>query len=363
MKSVSVKDVIDNLLLMAEDNQIKSSDITKIFDKYDFDEESIESIYKTLTKKKIEIIDDEEDDDSDLAEDNSGSDQDKAQESDDDVPADLFKLYLREIGRYPLLKPEEEREMVAKAKRGDDDAKDTFISCNLRLVVKIAKKYQNRGLSLLDLIQEGNIGLVKAYDKFNYKKGFKFSTYATWWIRQSITRGIADNARTIRLPVHVVEVLNKVLVAQNNLRQQLNREPTNEEIGDELNLSEETVSQLLKYNETPLSINKPVDNDDGDHDSELGDFIESEIDDPEKVVAHGLLHDDIYDAMEKVLTERERKVIERRFGLRDGIPQTLEKVGAQMNLTRERIRQIESKAIKKLGKTPAGKKLQGYLDD
>ena len=272
---------------------------------------------------------------------------------------DSVKMYLKEIGKIDLLEPEEERIIAQKMAEGDEDAKETLINSNLRLVVSIAKKYMNRGLSLLDLIQEGNIGLIKAVDKFDYTKGFKFSTYATWWIRQAITRAIADQARTIRIPVHMVETINKLTRVQRQLVQDLGREPTTEELAKEMGMDAAKIREIQKISQDPISIDKPVGE---EEDSHLVDFISNdELAAPEEEVARILLKEDLIKALNS-LTERERKVIELRFGLKDGIPMTLEQVGKKLGVTRERIRQIEAKAIRKLSRASSSKKLEGYTD-
>ena len=272
---------------------------------------------------------------------------------------DSVKMYLKEIGKIDLLEPEEERIIAQKMAEGDEDAKETLINSNLRLVVSIAKKYMNRGLSLLDLIQEGNIGLIKAVDKFDYTKGFKFSTYATWWIRQAITRAIADQARTIRIPVHMVETINKLTRIQRQLVQDLGREPTTEEFAEAMGMEPAKIREIQKISQDPISIDKPVGE---EEDSHLVDFISNdELAAPEEEVARNLLKEDLIKAL-GTLTERERKVIELRFGLKDGVPMTLEQVGKKLGVTRERIRQIEAKAIRKLSRASSSKKLEGYID-
>ena len=272
---------------------------------------------------------------------------------------DSVKMYLKEIGKIDLLEPEEERIIAQKMAEGDEDAKETLINSNLRLVVSIAKKYMNRGLSLLDLIQEGNIGLIKAVDKFDYTKGFKFSTYATWWIRQAITRSIADQARTIRIPVHMVETINKLTRIQRQLVQDLGREPTTEELAEAMGMEPAKIREIQKISQDHISIDKPVGE---EEDSHLVDFISNdELAAPEEEVARNLLKEDLIKAL-GTLTERERKVIELRFGLKDGVPMTLEQVGKKLGVTRERIRQIEAKAIRKLSRASSSKKLEGYID-
>ena len=278
---------------------------------------------------------------------------------DANVVDDSVKMYLKEIGKIELLDAEQEKEIAQRMAKGDEEAKVLLINSNLRLVVSIAKKYMNRGLSLLDLIQEGNIGLIKAVDKFDYTKGFKFSTYATWWIRQAITRAIADQARTIRIPVHMVETINKLTRVQRQLVQDLGREPTTEELAEAMGMEVAKIREIQKISQDPISIDKPVGE---EEDSHLVDFISNdELAAPEEEVARILLKEDLIQALNG-LTDRERRVIELRFGLKDGVPMTLEQVGKKLGVTRERIRQIEAKAIRKLNRSPKSKKLEGYSD-
>ena len=273
---------------------------------------------------------------------------------------DNVKIYLKSIGKVPLLKTEQEKEIAKRIQAGDQDAKDELIEANLRLVVAIAKKYVGRGLQFLDLIQEGNLGLVKAVDKFDYTKGFKFSTYATWWIRQAITRAIADQARTIRIPVHMVETINKLTRVQRQLVQELDREPTAEEIAERLgNISAEKVREIQKISMEPVSMETPIGEED---DSHLGDFIEDKHAlSPDEYATNELLKDEINNVL-MMLTERERKVIQLRFGLIDGRARTLEEVGKVFGVTRERIRQIEAKALRKLKHPTKSKRLKDVVD-
>ncbi len=332
----------------------KMEDIDKIddIDKIE-DIESIANLEGLEGLENIDNLDLEPIDDDDVAVDTDTS-VDDSNGVDDSV-----KMYLKEIGKIDLLEPEEERIIAQKMAEGDEDAKETLINSNLRLVVSIAKKYMNRGLSLLDLIQEGNIGLIKAVDKFDYTKGFKFSTYATWWIRQAITRAIADQARTIRIPVHMVETINKLTRIQRQLVQDLGREPTTEELAEAMGMEPAKIREIQKISQDPISIDKPVGE---EEDSHLVDFISNdELAAPEEEVARNLLKEDLIKAL-GTLTERERKVIELRFGLKDGVPMTLEQVGKKLGVTRERIRQIEAKAIRKLSRASSSKKLEGYID-
>ena len=272
---------------------------------------------------------------------------------------DPVRMYLREIGRIPLLSYEQELELAKKVLEGDEEAKQKLAESNLRLVVSIAKKYVGRGMLFLDLIQEGNMGLIKAVEKFDYTKGYKFSTYATWWIRQAITRAIADQARTIRIPVHMVETINKLIRTSRHLLQQLGREPTPEEIAKEMEISVEKVVEIQKIAQDPVSLETPIGEED---DSHLGDFIQD--DDslaPQDAAAYTLLREQLEEVM-KTLTPREAKVLKLRFGLEDGKARTLEEVGREFQVTRERIRQIEAKALRKLRHPSRSKKLKDYMN-
>ncbi len=272
---------------------------------------------------------------------------------------DPVRMYLREIGKIPLLSFEEEYELAKKAMEGDEEAKQKLSESNLRLVVSIAKKYVGRGMLFLDLIQEGNMGLIKAVEKFDYTKGYKFSTYATWWIRQAITRAIADQARTIRIPVHMVETINKLIRTSRHLLQQLGREPTPEEIAKEMEIPVERVMEIQKIAQDPVSLETPIGEED---DSHLGDFIQDEDSPaPQDSAAYTLLREQLNEVMD-TLTPREAKVLKLRFGLEDGRPRTLEEVGKEFMVTRERIRQIEAKALRKLRHPSRSKKLRDYMN-
>jgi RNA polymerase primary sigma factor len=287
--------------------------------------------------------------------------EDQPQTFFDDVSDDSVRLYLREIGKIPLLSAEEELALAQKVVAGDKRAKDQMAEANMRLVVSIAKRYSGRGLDFLDLIQEGNTGLLRAVEKFDPDKGFKFSTYATWWIRQAITRAIADQARTIRIPVHMVETINKLLRTQRRMTQDLNREPTIEELAKELEMEPEKVEYVMKIKQDIHSLDAGVGRDGDDEDSVLGDFIEDEdAASPEDSAASQLLKEQVQDIL-GVLTEREQKIVKMRFGLEDGKSHTLEEVGQEFAVTRERIRQIEAKALTKLRKHKDAKKLYEYL--
>ena len=272
---------------------------------------------------------------------------------------DPVRMYLKEIGRIKLLTPEEEQEIAKKMAEGDEDARKRMSEANLRLVVSIAKRYVGRGMQLLDLIQEGNLGLMKAVEKFDYTKGYKFSTYATWWIRQAITRAIADQARTIRIPVHMVETINRVLRTSHSMVQKLGREPTTKEIADELHIEESKVEEVLKIAQEPVSLETPIGE---EEDSHLGDFIQDdEASQPSEEASYTLLREQLEEVL-STLTPREEQVLRMRFGLTDGKPHTLEEVGKEFDVTRERIRQIESKALRKLRHPSRSKKLRDFLN-
>ena len=272
---------------------------------------------------------------------------------------DPVRMYLKEIGRIKLLTPEEEQEIAKKMAEGDEDARKRMSEANLRLVVSIAKRYVGRGMQLLDLIQEGDLGLMKAVEKFDYTKGYKFSTYATWWIRQSITRAIADQARTIRIPVHMVETINRVLRTSHSMVQKLGREPTTKEIADELHIEESKVEEALKIAQEPVSLETPIGE---EEDSHLGDFIQDdEASQPSEEASYTLLREQLEEVL-STLTPREEQVLRMRFGLTDGKPHTLEEVGKEFDVTRERIRQIESKALRKLRHPSRSKKLRDFLN-
>ena len=332
------------------ENQITETAFEAITDSYKIEPDEMINLRAELENGGVKISDpDLDNDDTDL--DTDGEDA--------NVVDDSVKMYLKEIGKIELLDAEQEKEIAQRMAKGDEEAKVLLINSNLRLVVSIAKKYMNRGLSLLDLIQEGNIGLIKAVDKFDYTKGFKFSTYATWWIRQAITRAIADQARTIRIPVHMVETINKLTRVQRQLVQDLGREPTTEELAEAMGMEVAKIREIQKISQDPISIDKPVGE---EEDSHLVDFISNdELAAPEEEVARILLKEDLIQALNG-LTDRERRVIELRFGLKDGVPMTLEQVGKKLGVTRERIRQIEAKAIRKLNRSPKSKKLEGYSD-
>ena len=319
------------------------------------DSDSLDELYNLFNENNIAVV--SEDDSDDTA---SG---DKLLLDDNDITKDLtindsVRMYLKEIGQIKLLTMEEELELADKILAGDEMAKTVLAEANLRLVVSIAKRYVGRGMLFLDLIQEGNIGLMKAVEKFDVSKGYKFSTYATWWIRQAITRAIADQARTIRVPVHMVETINKLARIQRQLTLELNREPSEEELAKKMNVSVEKIRDIYKISQEPVSLETPIGEED---DSHLGDFIKDENNmSPEEFAEHELLKDEIDDVL-LTLTEREEKVIRLRFGLEDGKSRTLEEVGQMFGVTRERIRQIEAKALRKLRHPSRSKKLRDYM--
>ena len=308
-------------------------------------------------------LDFDEPESDDLENEEEFSDEDLAitAENVDAFADDSVRLYLREIGKIPLLTPEEEADLADRIVKGDKKAKDKMVESNMRLVVSIAKRYGGRGLDFLDLIQEGNTGLLRAVEKFDPAKGFKFSTYATWWVRQAITRAIADQARTIRIPVHMVETINKVLRTTRKLTTELNREPTNEEIAEELGLEPEKIDYVMRIKQDIASLDASVGREGDDEDSVLGDFVEDEErDSPEDSAANQILKEQLSEII-ATLTDREQKIIRLRFGIGGGRPHTLEEVGNEFDVTRERIRQIEAKALSKLRKNKDTKKLHEYL--
>lgn len=314
-----------------------------------------------ITDAATQIAEADEPDTEELEETEEWTGDDQPQTFFDDVSDDSVRLYLREIGKIPLLNAVEELALAQKVVAGSKKAKDQMAEANMRLVVSIAKRYSGRGLDFLDLIQEGNTGLLRAVEKFDPDKGFKFSTYATWWIRQAITRAIADQARTIRIPVHMVETINKLLRTQRRMTQDLNREPSIEELAKELEMEPEKVEYVMKIKQDIHSLDAGVGRDEGDDDSTLGDFIEDEdAASPEDSAANQLLKEQVQDIL-GVLTEREQKIVKMRFGLEDGKSHTLEEVGQEFAVTRERIRQIEAKALTKLRKHKDAKKLYEYL--
>ena len=362
---IAFEEKLKELLAIAKKNKdvIEVDKVNDVFKELNLDPSQIDKIYEYLEANNIAVLNlsnDDEPDDSSLLE--------LEQEEDLSVTEDLsssaavmsddpVKLYLKEIGGYPLLTIDEEIALAKRIEEGDEEAKKCLAESNLRLVVSIAKRYVGRGLSFLDLIQEGNLGLIKAVDKFDYTKGYKFSTYATWWIRQAITRSIADQSRTIRIPVHMSEVINKTYRVSRTLLQELGREPTEQELSEAMNLPIEKVREILKVSADPISLDTPIGEED---DSHLGDFIKDDtIVGPEDAAAYSVLQDQISKLLD-TLTEREQRVLILRFGLKDGRTRTLEEVGKEFNVTRERIRQIEAKALRKLRHPSRARMLKGY---
>lgn len=378
-KRLTAKTLIDK---GKKQGSLTLSEIMEAFSETELDKDQVENLYETLGNLGIEIIEDKtqkadvdfSDNDNDLIVDKDfdGVSDDELKKEDDiemdkidlSLPKgisidDPVRMYLKEIGKIPLLKPHEEIEYAKRMLEGDEIAKQRLVEANLRLVVSIAKRYVGRGMLFLDLIQEGNLGLIKAVEKFDYERGFKFSTYATWWIRQAITRAIADQARTIRIPVHMVETINKLIRVSRQLLQELGRDPKPEEIAKEMDMSEEKVREIMKIAQDPVSLETPIGE---EEDSHLGDFIPDEDAlAPAEAAAYSLLKDQIEEVLGS-LNEREQKVLKLRFGLEDGRARTLEEVGKEFDVTRERIRQIEAKALRKLRHPSRSKKLRDYLD-
>ena len=356
-------------LAKTKKNVLQYGEINDAFKGLELTEDKMDLVLEYLEKQKIDIVNAEVgvDNAEDLILDNDDiilDDEDEVEIIDDvDVlegvsTEDPVRMYLKEIGNLPLLTTEQEVELAKRVEAGDEEAKKQLTEANLRLVVSIAKKYVGRGMPFLDLIQEGNMGLMKAVDKFDYTKGYKFSTYATWWIRQAITRGIADTGRTIRVPVHMVETINKTLRMTRTLLQELGREPTPEEVAERLNVSVSRVREVLKISRDPVSLDTPIGEED---DSHLGDFIEDDSAlSPADSAAFSMLRAELATALES-LTDRERQVVKLRFGLEDGRARTLEEVGKEFNVTRERIRQIEAKALRKLRHPSRSKRLKDFL--
>lgn len=344
-------------------NILEYQEISDFFQKMELNAEEFEKILDCLESNNIDVLrisDDDDDDDILISE----EDEIEVEKIDLSVPdgisiEDPVRMYLKEIGKVPLLNADEEIELAKRMELGDQEAKKRLAEANLRLVVSIAKRYVGRGMLFLDLIQEGNLGLIKAVEKFDYRKGYKFSTYATWWIRQAITRAIADQARTIRIPVHMVETINKLIRVSRQLLQELGREPTPEEIAEEMSMPVERVREILKISQEPVSLETPIGE---EEDSHLGDFIQDDnVPVPADAAAFTLLREQLQEVL-GTLTEREQKVLTLRFGLEDGRARTLEEVGKEFNVTRERIRQIEAKALRKLRHPSRSRKLKDYLE-
>ena len=358
---------IKTLLAMAKKkkNVLEYQEISDHFADLHLEEEQMDEILDALEKSGIDVLritDDDDIPDEELL--LSDEDEVDMENLDLSIPdgisiEDPVRMYLKEIGKVPLLSAEEEIELAKRMENGDQEAKKRLAEANLRLVVSIAKRYVGRGMLFLDLIQEGNLGLIKAVEKFDYRKGYKFSTYATWWIRQAITRAIADQARTIRIPVHMVETINKLIRVSRQLLQELGREPTPEEIAEEMKKPVERVREILKISQEPVSLETPIGE---EEDSHLGDFIQDDnVPVPADAAAFTLLKEQLIEVL-GTLTEREQKVLRLRFGLDDGRARTLEEVGKEFNVTRERIRQIEAKALRKLRHPSRSRKLKDYLD-
>ena len=371
-KTLTFEEKLSKLLELAKSKK-NVLDETEVLDAFAGDEltpEKLDRIYDFLDKKHVDILKMSNDDDMDpdlFSEDEDADPEDAidVEHIDLSVPEgigvdDPVRMYLKEIGKVPLLSPDEEIELAKKIELGDEEAKKKLAESNLRLVVSIAKRYAGRGMQLLDLIQEGNLGLIKAVEKFDYRKGSTCSTYAPWWIRQAITRAIADQARTIRIPVHMVETINRLVRTQRQLVQKLGREATPEELAKELDMPVERVREIMKISQDPVSLETPIGE---EEDSHLGDFIQdNNVEVPADAATYTLLHEQLMDVL-STLTEREQKVLRLRFGLDDGRPRTLEEVGRQFNVTRERIRQIEAKALRKLRHPSRSKILKDYLDE
>ena len=371
-KTLTFDEKLSKLLELAKSkkNVLEEKDIHDAFAGEELTPEKLDRIYDFLDKKHVDVLKMSNDDDMDpdlFTEDEDPDPEDEIdmEHIDLSVPEgvsvdDPVRMYLKEIGKVPLLSPDEEIELAKKIELGDEAAKKKLAEANLRLVVSIAKRYVGRGMQLLDLIQEGNLGLIKAVEKFDYRKGYKFSTYATWWIRQAITRAIADQARTIRIPVHMVETINRLVRTQRQLVQKLGREATPEELAKELDMPVDRVREIMKISQDPVSLETPIGE---EEDSHLGDFIQDDnVEVPADAATYTLLHEQLMKVL-STLTEREQKVLRLRFGLDDGRPRTLEEVGRQFNVTRERIRQIEAKALRKLRHPSRSKVLKDYLDE
>lgn len=356
MSEEEAKNLIKELMNKGKKNgMLTYSEIMNSLEDIDLNTDQIEKVYDTFEKLGIEIV---------------GEEPQQIDVIPEEIELDLtipegisiedpVRMYLKEIGKVPLLTPDEEIELAKRIAQGDEEAKKRLSEANLRLVVSIAKRYVGRGMLFLDLIQEGNLGLMKAVEKFDYRKGYKFSTYATWWIRQAITRAIADQARTIRIPVHMVETINKLIRVSRQLLQELGREPTPEEIAEEMDITVEKVREIMKIAQEPVSLETPIGE---EEDSHLGDFIPDEdAPAPAEAAAFTMLKEQLIDVLDS-LTPREEKVLKLRFGLEDGRARTLEEVGKEFNVTRERIRQIEAKALRKLRHPSRSKKLKDFFD-
>lgn len=370
--AAAFEEKLNQLLLLAKKkrNVLENQEILDFFVGESLDSDKLDQIYDFLESNKVDVLqiggeDLDLDEDLFIEEDIEDEEEIDMETIDLSVPEgisveDPVRMYLKEIGKVPLLSSEDEIELAKKIELGDDDAKQRLTEANLRLVVSIAKRYVGRGMQFLDLIQEGNLGLIKAVEKFDYRKGYKFSTYATWWIRQAITRAIADQARTIRIPVHMVETINRLVRVSRQLLQELGREPVPEEIAARADMQVDRVREIMKVSQEPVSLETPIGE---EEDSHLGDFIQDDqVAVPADAATFTMLHEQLMEVLD-TLTEREQKVLKLRFGLDDGRPRTLEEVGKEFNVTRERIRQIEAKALRKLRHPSRSKKLKDYLDD
>lgn len=365
---VKFEDKLKDLVALAKKkkNVLEIQEVNEAFAELELEAEQMEKVFDFLENQNIDVlrISAGTDDDDDVEIVITEEDEIDVEKIDLSVPdgisiEDPVRMYLKEIGKVPLLSAEEEIELAKRMADGDEDAKKRLAEANLRLVVSIAKRYVGRGMLFLDLIQEGNLGLIKAVEKFDYEKGFKFSTYATWWIRQAITRAIADQARTIRIPVHMVETINKLIRVSRQLLQELGREPSPEEIAEELDMPVERVREILKISQEPVSLETPIGE---EEDSHLGDFIQDDnVPVPAEAAAATLLKEQLGEVL-NTLTDREQKVLRLRFGMNDGRARTLEEVGKEFDVTRERIRQIEAKALRKLRHPSRSRKLRDYLD-
>ena len=370
-----VEQAVEEIMRLTENtgNEITLAEIGEHLSRIKLNKDQIDEVYDLVEKNGISIVDTREPNGTeleDVEEDDVDVDDGLVLKTNGEIDVDAtvpkslptddaVRMYLKEIGKVPLLTGAEERELAIRMEQGDEEAKKKLCESNLRLVVSIAKRYLNRGLSFLDLIQEGNLGLIKAVDKFDYTKGYKFSTYATWWIRQAITRSIADQARTIRIPVHMVETINKLIRISRQLLQELGREPTSEEIAKEMGITVEKVREIKKISQDPVSLETPIGE---EEDSHLGDFIpDDDVPAPVEAAAYSMLKEQLMEVLD-TLSDREKKVLMLRFGLEDGRPRTLEEVGKEFNVTRERIRQIEAKALRKLRHPSRSKKLRDYLE-
>ena len=369
-KTLTFEEKLEKLLELArkKKNVLEQKEIIDFFHGEILSPEQLDQIDEYLENNKVDVLAPDEDlemepelflEEEDLEEEEIDVDHLELSMPEGVNIEDPVRMYLKEIGKVPLLSAEEEIELAKRMENGDEAAKKRLAEANLRLVVSIAKRYVGRGMLFLDLIQEGNLGLIKAVEKFDYRKGYKFSTYATWWIRQAITRAIADQARTIRIPVHMVETINKLIRVSRQLLQELGREPTPEEIAAEMDMSVERVREILKISQEPVSLETPIGE---EEDSHLGDFIQDDnVPVPADAAAFTLLKEQLVEVL-STLTDREQKVLRLRFGLDDGRARTLEEVGKEFNVTRERIRQIEAKALRKLRHPSRSRKLKDYLD-